>query len=201
MCSRLSPEVMSCPWSFPGRITSLLPGHDRDRAPGQERRDRWPLLHKGHNSISDALAFGLGTHFGAEDFTLSLKTPHGFLSPPLNIQKLWDRDDPSLDQMPAKQWPNLVLCLKERPQNPSSRLLGKRKTLESTAGVLWEAQDRLCSVAASLCQKSSEQMEKRPDRPCLSSTPSCILPDSSTDLLTGVRMLMDWSYMEIFFFL
>lgn len=56
--------------------------------------------------------------------------------------------------MPAKQWPNLVLCLKERTQNPCSRLLGKRKPLESTAGVLWEAQGKLCSVAASLCQRA-----------------------------------------------
>lgn len=74
MCSRLSPEVMSCPWSFPSRITSLLPGHDRDRAPGQERqRDGWPLLYKGHNSISDVLALGLGTHFGAQGFHSILK--------------------------------------------------------------------------------------------------------------------------------
>lgn len=77
--------------------------------------------------------------------------------------------------MPPKQWPNLVLCLKVRAKNPSNRLLGKRKTLESTAGVLWEAQNGLCPAAARLCQQSSERMEKRPDSPCLPPLPSCII--------------------------
>lgn len=27
-CSRLPTEVMSCPWTFPSRITSLLPVED-----------------------------------------------------------------------------------------------------------------------------------------------------------------------------
>lgn len=72
ICSSLPPEVASYPWSPPSWIRPLPTEGDGDGATEQEQCGTGGLC-KYSSHVSDTLAPGLGTHFGAEGVLSILK--------------------------------------------------------------------------------------------------------------------------------
>lgn len=75
----------------------------------------------------------------------------------------------------------------------------ERKTLESTAGVLWEAQNRLCSAPAGLCQRAVSKWKNVLTDHVYHPCHLALFTDSYTAFLAGILMLMNLSYVEIIF--
>lgn len=76
--------------SFLSRTTSLLPGGDRNGAQGRSSGTGGLYFIRVLIALEMLQHLDWGHILEQVDFSLSLNTPHSFLLPPLNIQKLCD---------------------------------------------------------------------------------------------------------------